>query len=149
MATAAFNSQGTTIARESDTTPGSFVAIAEIRSFSGPGGTAAIIDATTLGSAGKEKVMGLKDEGTISLECNFSPTDTGQQALLADRTAQLRKQFKITFSNTATVSARATATFYAYVTGFTVAGGVDALTTATVTLEITDAVTWDMDGSGT
>ena len=148
MATQAFNAQGTVISRESDTTPGTFTPIAEIRSFSGPGGTAAIIDATTLGSAGKEKVMGLKDEGTISLELNFSPGDTGQQALLADRTAQLRKQFKITFSNVATLANRATATFFAYVTGFTVAGGVDALTTATVTLEITDAVTWDMDGSG-
>jgi hypothetical protein len=149
MVSAAFNAQGTTIARESDTTPGTFITIAEIRSFSGPGGTAAIIDATTLGSAGKEKVMGLKDEGQISLELNFVPSDTGQQALLADRTAQVRRQFKITFSNTAVTANRATATFFAFVTGFTVAGGVDALTTATVTLEITDAVLWDMDGGGT
>jgi Lambda phage tail tube protein, TTP len=149
MATTAFNAQGTTIARESDTTPGSFVAIAEIRSFSGPGGTSAIIDATTLGSSGREKLMGLQDEGTLSLELNYSPTDSGQQALLADRTAQLRKQFKITFSNTATLAQRATATFFAYVTGFTIGGGVDALTTATVTLEITDSITWDFNGSGT
>jgi hypothetical protein len=148
MATQAFNAQGTTIAREGNT-PGTYVTIAEIRSFSGPGGTAAIIDATTLGSAGKEKVMGLKDEGTITLELNFSPGDTAQQALLADRTAQLKKNFKITFSNVATLASRATATFAAYVTGFTVGGGVDALTTATVTLEVTDEVVWDMDGSGT
>ena len=91
--------------------------------------------------------MGLKDEGTISLEMNLSPGDTGQQALLADRTAQIKKQFKITFSNTTVLANRATATFFAFVTGFTIAGGVDALTTATVTLEVTDAVTWDMDGS--
>ena len=140
MPSSAFNAQGTTIAREGNT-PGTYVSLAEIRSFSGPGGTAAIIDATTLGSDGKEKVMGLKDEGTLSLEMNFVPGDTGQQALLSDRSLQIVKNFKITFSN----ATNATATFAAYVTGFTVAGGVDALTTATVTLEITGAVTWDMD----
>lgn len=128
------------ISREG-TTPGTYTPIAEIRSFSGPGGTAAIIDATTLGSTGKEKIMGLQDEGTLSLELNFSPGDSGQQALLADRAGQVKKKFKITFSD----ANNATATFSAYVTGFTVGGGVDALTTATVTLEITDAVVWDFN----
>jgi hypothetical protein len=140
MATAAFNAQGTTIAREGNT-PGTYVSIAEIRSFSGPGGTAAIIDATSLSSTGKEKVMGLQDEGTISLECSFVPGDTGQQSLLADRAAQLKKNFKITFSD----ANNATATFSAYVTGFTIGGGVDALTTATVTLEVTGAIVWDFN----
>lgn len=142
MSTSAFNAQGTIIAREG-TTPGTFVAIAEIRSFSGPGGTAAVIDATTLSSTGKEKVMGLQDEGTVSLEMNFVPGDSGQQALLADRAAQTRKRFKITFSD----ANNASATFDAYVTGFTVGGGVDALTTATVTLEVTGALTWDFIGA--
>lgn len=138
MTTAAFNSQGSVIAREG-TTPGTYVSIAEIRSFSGPGGTAAIIDATTLGSTGKEKVMGLQDEGTLGLELNFSPGDSGQQALLADRAAQVKRNFRITFSDVNNT----TCTFAAFVTGFTVAGGVDALTTATVTLEITSACVWD------
>lgn len=140
MPSAAFNAQGTTIAREGGT-PGTYVTLAEVRSFSGPGGTAAIIDATSLSSTGKEKVMGLQDEGTLSIEMSFVPGDTGQQALLADRAAQLKKNFKITFSD----ANNATATFAAYVTGFTVGGGVDALTTATVTLEITSSVAWDFN----
>lgn len=140
MATNAFNAQGTIIGREG-TTPGTYVSIAEIRSFSGPGGSAAIIDATTLLSTGKEKVMGLMDEGQLTLELNFSPGDTGQQALLADRAAQIRKNFQITFSDVN----NATATFAAYVMGFTIGGGVDALTTATVTLEVTGAVVWDFN----
>src|SRR5688572_24275389 len=98
MASNAFNSQGTLIAREG-TTPGTCTPIAEIRSFSGPGGSSAVIDATTLSSTGKEKILGLQDEGQLTLELNFSPGDSGQQALLADRAAQLRKNFKITFSN--------------------------------------------------
>lgn len=140
MATAAFNAQGTIIAREG-ATPGTYTSIAEIRSFSGPGGSAAVIDATTLLSTGKEKVMGLMDEGQLTLEMSFVPGDTGQQALLADRAAQLRKNFKITFSD----ANNATATFAAFVMGFTIGGGVDALTTATVTLEVTGAVVWDFN----
>jgi hypothetical protein len=85
--------------------------------------------------------MGLMDEGQLTLEANFVPGDTGQQALLADRAAQLKKNFKITFSDVN----NATATFAAYVMSFTVGGGVDALTTATVTLEITGAVVWDFN----
>jgi tail tube protein len=142
MATSAFNAQGSIIAREG-TTPGTYTSIAEIRSFSGPGGSASIIDATTLLSTGKEKVMGLMDEGQLTLEMNFVPGDSGQQALLADRAAQLKKNFRITFSDVN----NATATFGAYVMSFTVGGGVDALTTATVTLEITGAVVWDFIGT--
>jgi hypothetical protein len=140
MATQAFNAQGTIFAREG-ATPGTYVAIAEVRSFSGPGGTSAIIDATTLSSTGKEKVPGLADEGQISLELNFAPGDTGQQAMIADRAGQLKKNYRITFSD----ANNATATFAAYVTGFTVAGGVDALTTATVTFEVTGAIVWDFN----
>ena len=79
--------------------------------------------------------MGLSDEGTLSLEMNFVPGDSGQQALLMDRSLQRRKQFKITFSDVN----NATATLFAFVTGFTIGGGVDALTTATVTLEVSVA----------
>jgi hypothetical protein len=85
--------------------------------------------------------MGLADEGTLSLEMNFVPGDSGQQALLMDRSLQRRKQFKITFSDVN----NATATLFAYVTGFTIGGGVDALTTATVTLEVTGALVWDFN----
>ena len=143
MSSNAFNAQKTIIAREG-TTPGTFTPIAEIRSFSGPGGQANIIDATTLESLGKEKVMGLQDEGQLTLEMNFVPGNQGQKDLLADRAAGLKKKFKITFSDVITSGSAAgtTATFDAFVIGFTVSGGVDALTSAQVTLEITGAVAW-------
>lgn len=140
MASNAFNAQGTIIAREG-ATPGVYAPIAEIRSFTGPGGQSAVIDATNLSSTGKEKVLGLQDEGQLSMELSFVPGDTGQQALLSDRAASLKKKFRITFSDVNNT----TATFDAFVMGFSVAGGVDALTTATVTLEITGAVVWDFN----
>lgn len=140
----AFNAQRSTVSRESDTTPGTYTTIGEIRSFSGPGGQSAVIDATTLQSLGKEKVLGLQDEGQLQLEMNFVPGDAAQQKLLEDRSLSRKKSFKITFSDVVTAGAAAgtTATFDAYVMGFSVAGGVDALTSATVTLEITGEVTW-------
>lgn len=143
MATLAFNAQKTKIQREGST-PGTYEDIAEIRSFSGPGGQANVIDATTLQSSGKEKVMGLQDEGQLTLEMNFVPGDQGQQNLLADRAAGIKKKFKIIFSDkvTAGVASGTTASFEALVLGFSVSGGVDALTSAQVTLEITGAVIW-------
>lgn len=140
---AGFNAQKTKIQRET-ATPGTYADIAEIRSFSGPGGQANIIDATTLQSLGKEKVMGLQDEGQLTLEMNFNASDSAQQDLLEDRAAGAKKKFKIIFSDKITggIAAGTTATFEAFVIGFTVSGGVDALTAAQVTLEITGAVTW-------
>ena len=140
---AGFNAQRTKFQRET-ATPDTYADIAEIRSFSGPGGQANIIDATTLQSLGKEKVMGLQDEGQLTLEMNFNPGDSGQQDLLEDRAAGAKKKFKIIFSDIVTggVAAGTQASFEAFVIGYTVSGGVDALTSAQVTLEITGAITW-------
>lgn len=138
MATQAFNAQGTIIAYET-ATPGTYTPIAEIRSFTGPGGAATVIDATTLSSTGKEKVLGLLDEGTLGLELNFVPGDPGQIQLRADRAAQTRRGYRITFSD----ANDSTATFQALVSSYTVSGGVDALTTLAVNLEITNAIVWD------
>ena len=137
MATSAISSQNTIIAREDDDTPGTFVTISEIRSFNGPGGQANVIDATNLSSAAREKLMGLADEGQLSLDISYVPTDAIHQALLEDRALKRKKNFKITFSNGTSI-----ATFAAYVLGFTVTGGVDQLVASTITLEITDSVVW-------
>ncbi len=137
MATAAISSQNTVIARESDDTPGTYEDISEIRSFNGPGGQANVIDATNLASTAREKLMGLADEGQLSLDISYVPTDAVHQLLLEDRALKRKKNFRITFSNSTSV-----ATFAAYVLGFTVTGGVDQLVASTITLEITDSVAW-------
>jgi hypothetical protein len=134
---AGFNAQGTVVAYEG-TTPGTYTPIAEIRSFTGPGGAATVIDATTLSSSGKEKVLGLMDEGTLGLSMNFNPGDPGQIMLRTERANQTRRNYRITFSD----EDNTTATFSAFVSSFTVGGGVDALTTLEVNLEITNAITW-------
>src|SRR5512139_2194089 len=47
-------------------------AVEEVKSVSGPSGQAGVIDITHLQSTAKEKMMGLRDEGQITLTCNYS-----------------------------------------------------------------------------
>jgi hypothetical protein len=136
MAVAGFNAQSTLVEVET-ATPNTYVAINGIRTFSGPGGQANVIDATTLQSTGKEKLLGLKDEGQFSLASVYLPTDPGQLRLQALRASGLASSFRVTFSDTDGTEL----TFDGFCMGFTISGGVDELTAADITIEITGAVT--------
>lgn len=103
-------------------------------SIGGPSGSAPVIDVSHLTSTGAEKLMGLLDEGQISIECNFLPTDAGQIACRVARLARTAYETIITFSDANT------ATFDAYCTGFAVSAGVNAQLKLTITLEITGTV---------
>ena len=117
-------------------TPVEWTEIGEATDFSGPDGTANEIDTTHLQSTAKEFLMGLPDEGNISLSMNWAPTDTGQIAAKAARKARTEKDFKITYSDDST------ATFKAYVLGLSSGAGVDSKVNGSMTLRITDEVTW-------
>ncbi len=135
----ALETQGTVVAINTGTTATPvWTPIGEVKSFNGPSGSATVIDATHLGSVAKDKLMGLADEGQITLEVNYLHTaDAGQSAVRTARTNRTLSQFQITLSDgTSTIA------FSAYVLGFTVSGGVDALMTSTITLEISGAVTY-------
>lgn len=133
------NSQGVTIARGDGASPEVFTALGEVKSIQGPGGSASVIDTTNLSSTAKEKAMGLQDEGQITLELNLDTDDTMQTGLRTDRTNQTLRNFKITLTDS---SPATTLTFAAYVTNFSIAAAVDDVVTASVTLEISGAVTW-------
>jgi len=64
MPSTAITAQGITIARFGTTT---FETIPNVVSFQGPGGQASVIDVTNLASTAKEKRVGLRDEGQLSL----------------------------------------------------------------------------------
>jgi len=133
----AMNSEGVGFFRESDTSPGEFVEIAEVVSWSGPGGQAAVYDVTHLKSAGREKRIGMKDEGQLTLECNFLPKAQSHAALRTDRSLRRAKKFRIIYTDTSPASVQE---FTAYVQGLQTAGGVNAKISETVTLEITGDV---------
>lgn len=113
--------------------------IAGVVGFNGPDGSAQVIDATHLRSTAKEKKIGLRDEGSLSLELNYLPKDPGQAALQAARTANTKVSIRITLTDD---SPATTATFDAYVPDFQIKGGVDEKVSATCKMEITGAVTW-------
>lgn len=132
---AGFNAQNTVVAIES-AVPDTYTTIGGIRTFSGPGGQANIIDATTLQSTGKEKLIGLKDEGTFALSCVYLPTDPGQVAVQAARAAGTAKNFRVTFSD----ADETILEFAGFCMSYTLSGGVDELSAVEIGIEITGAI---------
>jgi len=121
------NSTGKTITVGSGTaTPLSWVDIGEVVSGSGFDGTSAVIDKTNLVSVAKEKGVGLQDFGSVRLEVNIYDADAGQVALKSAKSAQTRKNFKLTYPDATT------RTFAGYVMSFPEKFGVDANITGSV-----------------
>ena len=116
-----------------------FHTIKGVKTIGGPSGSATVIDASTLESTAKEKIMGLADEGQIALQMHYDPSDTDVQvAMQAKRTAREIANFEITFTDSpATIAA-----FAGYVTGFSISSAVDAIVEANSTIEITGPVTF-------
>lgn len=104
--------------------------------ISGPDGSASEIDVTNLASSAKEFVVGLPDEGSVSLEVSFDYAGSIQHdTLYAARTSQVLQNFQIRLSD----SPRTTIAFSAYVTQFSLSLGVDDKVGATFGLRITGA----------
>jgi len=131
-------SQGTVLQVGDGASPEVFTACGEVKEIGGPSGSAPVIDVSNLSSTKREKIMGLPDEGQVSIQCNYDHNDTVQAALRAARTARTAKNFKIITSD----SPSETLSFTAYVLEFSLSFAVDEVVTLTVTLEITDAVTF-------
>lgn len=137
MSSNAIEAQGMKIQRGTGSGPVTYTDIPEIKSFSGPGGSASVRDASDLNSTAKEKKMGLSDEGQLQFTINYLPSNAVHAGLRADRAARTKTPFKMIFTDTGGMAWD----FEAYVTGFSVSGGVDTDVEAQVTLEITGEIT--------
>lgn len=133
----AINAQGVQVLRGNGATPETFQVIGEIMQFDGPGGSASVIDVSTLQSAAKEKRIGLADEGQFTFEMNLDPSDVQQNALRADRAGRVLRNFRIILTDTSAT----TLIFSAFVLEFKIAGAVDQVVKASVSLEISGPVT--------
>lgn len=130
-------SQGVTLAVSSGS-PTSFANIGNITDFSGPGGQAAVIDISNLSSTFREKLMGLPDEGQLTFNVNWDPDNSTHQTLRSSRANRTRTEFRLTLTDaTPTVG-----TFFAYVLGLVISGGVDQAIKAALTLEIDGPIAW-------
>jgi predicted secreted protein len=134
----AIESQGIVVAVGATTeSVGELATIPEISSISGPGGTAAVVDVSDLASTAKEKRMGLADSGQLTLTLFYIPDNAVHTELRTAYNARTLKQFEITYTDTGA----STDVFSGYVLGFTISGGVDSSVTASVTIEISGAIT--------
>jgi predicted secreted protein len=138
MSSNALEAQGMLIKIGNGASPQVFSTISEIKTFSGPTGSAAVIDVTDLSSTAKEKRMGLADEGQLSFTINYIPDNTQHTLLRTRRASRDETDFKMVFTDD---SPSTTWSFSAFVTGFAVSGAVDNVVEANVTLEITGSIT--------
>lgn len=138
MTTNAIPTQGTLVKRGDGGGPEVFITIGEVTGFDGPGGKASIIDATHLQSTFKEKLMGLPDEGEISLTLNYVPSDAQQIGLRNDRAARTKRNFKIVFTD----AGSETASFSAFVLEYKLSAKPDSKVDLAVTLEVTGPISW-------
>lgn len=112
--------------------------VEQVVSFNGPSGSAGVIDVTHLGSTAKEKLIGLRDEGSIGFDVNFLATGAVQTKMRESRAARTLSNIAIAFNDTA----KTLAAMECYVSGFAISGSVDNKITASIQCEINGPVTW-------
>jgi len=135
----ALGSQGSALKLGDGADPEVFTAIGEVIGVSGVGGgSASEIDVTNLSSSGKEFLMGLKDEGEVSVTLNLDTGDTQQTALRTARDNSTLKNFQLELTD----SGPTTLSFAAYVKTFNIGLAVDDKISLETSLRISGAVTW-------
>jgi hypothetical protein len=136
--TEALETQGVVLKRGDGGSPETFTAIGKVVSFQGPGGTANVIDVTSLESTAREKLMGIADEGQFTFDVNLRTDDTQQMGLKDDRVNRTLRNFELHLTDTGTT----VLSWAGYVLGFSISGAVDDKIGASITVEISGAVTW-------
>lgn len=133
MANQAVKTQGTVLAIEEPPGSTTYVDIGDVKSVGASGGQAPEIDVTNLGSTAKEFILGLADNGTIPLGLNWAGVgnDAGQTHLLSRYNDSTATSFRVTFSNSDTM------TFSALVQTFDVSVEPDAAVDLAVGLRVT------------
>ena len=137
MSVNALESQGTKVQMNSIALPATFSDIPEVKEITFRTGSAAVIDVTDLSSAAKEKRMGLADEGQMTMTLNWIPTNAVHAEIDAAKADRKPRSFRILLSDTGTY----TYSFDGFVLGVSLSASVDGVLEASVTIEITGAVT--------
>lgn len=134
----AIQSQGVVLYVTDGGSPTEYSAIPNVTDFGGPGGQASVIDISNLDSTAREKMMGLADEGQFTFNLNWDPDNAVHQRLRTLRTNRTKAEFKLALTDATPTNG----TFFGYVLGIQLAGGVDQAVKAAVTVEIDGPVTW-------
>lgn len=132
----ALKTQGTTIGVGDGASPEVFSNVGEVKDINWQDAGGTEIDVTNLSSTSKEFIMGLPDNGSVALVCNYDPNDTPQSTLKTSKDAQTLKNYKVTLSDAST-----TFTFAAYVMNWSVTLTEDDRAVLNVSLKISGDVT--------
>ena len=113
--------------------------IGQVISISGPDGSASEINVTNLASSANEFIIGLPDEGSVSLEVVFdhASATAGHDTLHAARASQIQQHMQIFLSD----SPETVVDFQCFVTTFSLSLGVDDKVAATFGMRITGSAT--------
>jgi len=131
-------SQGSKVYFSTTTSFSTNIDVGNVVGFSGPQGSANVIDVTHLGSTMREKRMGLPDEGSITFDLLSNLSDTGQTKMRECRAARTKCLVGILLNDTRVTLV----TMEGYVTGYAVSGAVDDVVKTAVTFEISGAASW-------
>ena len=134
---ASVKTQGCSLQLADGASPLVYTAITGVMSFSGPSGSRAVIDATTLASTGKEKDVGLADYGQVTFEGKFTQGDAAMIDAWDNFVAGTLHDWRLVFSD----SPETQFDFQGYVLSFNYQGGVDDIVRTSVTIEISGSVT--------
>jgi hypothetical protein len=148
---ATLKTQGTEIFILDDTNSGSEVEkVGQVTSFSGVGGTAGEIGTTNFDSTAQEFVAGLTDNGTVSIDIDWDPSDASH-VTLDSITGGANKRFIIagsesaqdpSYSSTFTIPTdRTTLDFNGAVLSFQKTGGTDDVWRATLQIRVSGSIT--------
>lgn len=118
--------------------PTEYIEIGNVTSFNGFDGSASVIDKTNLRSTAKEFMLGLVDNGMLSLNVDLAWADSGQAAVEAARVSGAQQCFQVILPAGTTP----TASFYGYVMKFSKSGGVDQKVAGTIEVKIDGPVVW-------
>lgn len=133
---AVLEAQGVKLFWSATTSLSTAIQVGQVVSIAGPSGSAAKIDVTNLDSTGKEYIMGLRDEGDISLDVIYDPSDTGHSAMFIDRGTRSKRYWMIDLSDGSSNYLGGKG----FCTGYSITGSVDDAVKATITIAITGAV---------
>jgi len=134
-----YDSTGTTPGMSSVTaTPVTWTQCKNLTSIKGLDGSAKEIDVTNHDSAAVEIVLGLVDNGSISMEFDGDGADSGQQSLQTAKEDTAIRTFKYTLPS----GTNATATFNGYVKKFDMSAPINDKYKRMLDLRISGAVTF-------
>ena len=117
---------------------GSSALVGQLTGFNGPDGQAADIDVTCLSDSAKTFLVGLADEGNISLDFNCDPNDDAQTHLRTDKGSTTLKCWGIKLTDTSTTVLCGNG----YCKSYAISGAVDDKVSGNTVIRISGAVTW-------